>query len=149
MSLPIYCCVILHCAADDTILLEHRPPTCSVAPSRLTCFGGKREPHEAPHVCALRELMEELSWVPPALTPGLDLLVDGVLTAHFFTAPAPPLDAPLVYEAGREGVRLPLQAALLDPRISPWHACVLEAWQRGLTRAHFRESSGSPPPGAV
>ena len=57
---PPYCCCILHEAKTGALLLEVRGADAKVAASALTCFGGKREPDEAPLACIRRELSEEL-----------------------------------------------------------------------------------------
>ena len=110
-----------------------------VAMGKLTCFGGKREPSEAPLRCVLRECHEELGWMPAAAPRrAIDLYVDGELIAWFYVADAPPRDIqpPLTFEEGRAGVWLaPGDEA--GPRVSDWHACVLLAWRRGETRADF------------
>ena len=40
------------------------------------------------------------------------------------------------FHQGRHGVWLPCKD-LPTPEISPWHACVLQAWQRGDSKALF------------
>ena len=58
---PEYCCAILR-DARGRYLLDRRPPDSKAAPGQLTCFGGKREPGEAPEACVARELREELGF---------------------------------------------------------------------------------------
>lgn len=136
-----FCCVILHDPDTDSLLLELRPPTAAAAANKLTCFGGKLEAFEDAPSCALRECREELGWAPPSgLAPAVDLYVGGELCAHFFLARAPSRDAPLRFEPGREGVWLTVAEARADPRLSPWHAAVLSAWQRGAARADHPSS---------
>ncbi|CAK0792722.1 unnamed protein product, partial [Prorocentrum cordatum] len=93
--LPPYCCAILateapSCGAGPSLLLEHRSQSAEVAAGQLTCFGGKREPGEAPLDCVRRECREELGW-------------EGELVAWFFLGAAPPEGAPLTFEEGRGG----------------------------------------------
>ena len=69
-ALPPYCCAILRDpsqAAGTTtgrIFVEQRGADADVAANRLTCWGGKREPREAPLACIVRECMEEMRWAP-------------------------------------------------------------------------------------
>jgi|EP01043_Picozoa_sp_COSAG02_P069791 8-oxo-dGTP pyrophosphatase MutT (NUDIX family) len=73
-ELPPYCCAILcerqrAAAAGDTtrrIFVEQRGANADVAANTLTCWGGKREPSEAPLVCIVRECTEEMGWAPDA-----------------------------------------------------------------------------------
>jgi 8-oxo-dGTP pyrophosphatase MutT (NUDIX family) len=70
--LPPYCCAILLCdpqqAACGTsrIFVEQRGANADVAANTLTCWGGKREPGEAPMTCIVRECTEEMGWAPDA-----------------------------------------------------------------------------------
>lgn len=148
---PPYCCVILAGTAASASALAHsgdgnvdepryffevRGAEAKVAAGKLTCFGGKREKEEIPSACVARECAEELGWKPAAhATRACDLYVDGKLIAWFYVARAPEGAevAALKFEPGRAG----LWASRNDPRISPWHACVLEAYATGKTRADF------------
>lgn len=107
-SWPPYCCVILerHKGGPDgpiEIFCEVRDATASVEPSRVTCFGGKREPGEHPDDCIARECREELGWTPPNVskTRACDLYVDGQLIAWFYRAPGPQDELQLSFEVGR------------------------------------------------
>ena len=91
-------------------------------------------------MCLLRELQEELSFVPPQ-TPRrvVDLYVGGRLIAFFYVAPAPSSLDEVTFEVerGRTGEWLDLRAGGLDdPRLSGWHKAVLEAWVAGQSRAY-------------
>lgn len=136
-ELPPYCCALLRDEASGALFFESRPADAKVAAGKLTCFGGKREPAEAPADCLLRECKEELGWVPDAaqLRRACDLYVDGRLIAWFYEAPGPPADAPLSFEPGRRGVWLAPADDMAG--VSPWHACVLRAWRQGQRRADF------------
>jgi len=159
-TLPPYCCAILHERGGEGgaghVLLEERSEGAKVAAGEFTCFGGKREDGESPLAAVQRELMEELglyhygaaercgikrkradSVAAHALRRAVDLYVDGKLIAWFFEAEAPPRDAQLQYEEGRRGVWLDAASATSNPRLSPWHACVLRAWRKGERRADF------------
>ena len=162
---PPYCCCILHERSSGRLFVEQRSADAAVAAGKLTCFGGKREPDEAPTACIERELREELGprWAQggsrkraraeadeeidapvPSLRRAVDLYVDGALIAWFYEAAAPEADAELHFEAGRSGVWLqsswfdatPPPAAKLE-QVSPWHLCVLRAWRRGERRADY------------
>jgi 8-oxo-dGTP pyrophosphatase MutT (NUDIX family) len=114
----------------------------AVAPLRLTCWGGKREPGEGAHACIVRECREELGGggEPTSLERVCDLFVDGRLVAWFYEGGGPvcPAEAAqLAFEEGRGGAWV--QAG--DPRISPWHATVLAAWARGEPRADHRSAT--------
>jgi len=121
LALPPYCCIILPEGPGGALLMEERQKA-KVAMGKLTCFGGKREPSEAPLRCVLRECREELGWVPAAAPRrAVDLYVDGELIAWFYVADAPPRDIqpPLTFEEGRDGVWLaPGDEA--DPRMPPF-----------------------------
>ena len=130
-SWPKYVCAILR---DRTgrLLLELRPPTATLAPGRLTCFGGRREPGEDPEVAVKRELLEELGWQPAGLEKRVVLSVSGAILAWFYEGEL---------DVGLEQLRLlpGTQALLAAPDelaalpISRWHAKVLDAWGRGET----------------
>ena len=70
-ELPPYCCAIL-CDRQQTaegttsrrIFVEQRGVNADVAANTLTCWGGKREPSEAPLECVVRECTEEMAWAP-------------------------------------------------------------------------------------
>ena len=139
---PPYCCAILQDPGTGGFLLEQRPPSARVAPDQLTCFGGKRDQErgEAPLACLARELREELGWSPASPpTRAVDLYVDGELIAWFYLAEAPRRDAVLTFEAerGYSGVWWETSDAAMEARLSPWHACVLEAFRSGESRADF------------
>lgn len=137
---PPYCCVILK-ESSGAIFLEQRPSDAKVAAGKLTCFGGKREADETPLACIRREVKEELGLElrDEVLSRACDLFVDDKLIAWFYEHPAPARDAPLVFEEGREGVWLSeVEAAADPPSISPWHAQVLRAYRKGVTRADFK-----------
>lgn len=153
---PPYCCCILYERATGQVFLERRPATARVAPAQLTCFGGKREPGEAPLAAVLRELEEELGprWRGGSgaaaaaaasardnggLSRAVDLFVDGSLIAWFYVAEAPERGAQLTFEDGHSGVWCTLDGSDSDTEgnISPWHACVLAAWTAGQKRADF------------
>ena len=97
---PKYVCAILHREADDCLLLESRGSDAVNAANKLTCFGGKIEPSEAPLEAILRECHEELGWAPvsSALTRCVDLYVDDELIAYFYFAQAPSAEIQLKFE---------------------------------------------------
>ena len=141
---PPYCCVVLGepearagsaSARSRRIFVEQRGADAAVAASRLTCWGGKREPLEEPLRCVVRECLEEMGWAPQpdSLRRACDLYVDSQLVAWFYAAAAPTEAeaASLRFEAGRSGVWVDGD----DPRISPWHATVLAALADGRGRA--------------
>ena len=87
----------------------------------------------------MRELQEELSFVPPQ-TPRrvVDLYVGGRLIAFFYLAAAPSSfnEVKFEVERGRSGEWLdPKAGGLDDPRLSGWHKAVLESWLAGQNRA--------------
>ncbi|CAK0792724.1 unnamed protein product, partial [Prorocentrum cordatum] len=94
--LPPYCCAILateapSCGAGPSLLLEHRSQSAEVAAGQLTCFGGKREPGEAPLDCVRRECREELGWEAGSLTRVVDLYSEkGSWSRGSSWAPRPP-----------------------------------------------------------
>ena len=79
----------------------------------------------------MRELQEELGWRPEAWLPAVDLLRGGDWLARFSVAQMPD-DADLHIEAGSVAIWAPAKALDGLP-LSPWHAAVLRAWQRGLS----------------
>lgn len=143
-ELPPYCCVIFvkHTAPNEPpeLFVEQRPASARVAGGQLTCFGGKRNPGEEPLAALMRECEEELGWTPPDVVRACDLFVDGQLTAFFYLAAAPPPGTPLRFEAGVEGVFI---ESVTDPRLSPWHSAVLQAWSRGEQRVSVVDSASS------
>jgi 8-oxo-dGTP pyrophosphatase MutT (NUDIX family) len=132
---PPYCCCLLVDRRDGTMLVEDRGAGAAVATNKLTCFGGKRHLGEEPAACLLRECQEELGWVPRGPARAVDLFVDGKLIAYFYQADAPSRTVPLRFEEARGRAGVWIQG--LDPRLSPWHACVIEAWRSGQSRADF------------
>lgn len=136
--LPAYACAILRCASTGALFVEERGADAPVAPSRLTCFGGKRELDETPLDAVRRELVEEMGWRPQALRQVVNLWVDDTLVAYFFEGDAPPRDFSLVFEPNRRGLWFAsVDELLADSRLSAWHASVLRAWVRGDARADY------------
>ena len=133
--------MILKESSSGAIFLEQRPNDAKVAAGKLTCFGGKREGDETPLACIQREVKEELGLAlrDEELSRAVDLFVDDKLIAWFYQHPAPARDEALVFEEGREGIWLSEAEAAADPpSISPWHAEVLRAYRKGVTRADFK-----------
>ena len=123
--LPDYCCAVLLC--DGRFLLERRPLHKADAPGQLTCFGGRREPGEDPAQCIVRELREELGFVPESLdatAPAWALHVDGSLIAWFYSGEVTRLPS---LEPGVTSETLGPDE-LNHPDLSRWHAAVLGAW---------------------
>jgi 8-oxo-dGTP pyrophosphatase MutT (NUDIX family) len=134
--LPDYSCAIIT-GVDDRLLLQLRPAHARHAPGLLTCFGGRREGHEGPRECLLRELTEELGWAPPVSEPVCDLERGDLLIARFFRCPMA-AGTPLVTEPGH----LALWAAwrtLPGLPVSAWHRLVLEAVADGRTSVALPE----------
>lgn len=134
---PEYCCAILR---DDRgrYLLERRPASKLSAPGLLVCFGGRREPHESPEACLLRELQEELGWTPPRPLRLCTRLLGPAdrQIAWFFRGEAPANPNP--QEPG-------VQAVWLEPgdidhlaelSVSPWHILALSAEHAGRPIAY-------------
>jgi 8-oxo-dGTP pyrophosphatase MutT (NUDIX family) len=162
---PPYCCVVLGepearagcdsaCASASgsssrRIFVEQRGADAAVAASRLTCWGGKREPLEEPLRCVVRECLEEMGWAPQpdSLRRACVLYVDSQLVAWFYAAAAPTEAevASLRFEAGRSGVWVDGD----DPRISPWHATVLAALADGRDRADHTSPDAEEAAGTV
>jgi dual specificity phosphatase 12 len=147
-NLPPYCCVILQEEETGALLMEDRI-NAKVASGKLCCFGGKRELHENPLQCIMREVKEELGveFNSKFFIRSVDLYVDNELIAYFYTYPSlsSEITALFIYEEGRNGVWLNYDddTSLENiSRISPWHQCVLDAWRKKLTRANF--TTGSP-----
>jgi 8-oxo-dGTP pyrophosphatase MutT (NUDIX family) len=137
---PEYACAILR-DARGWLILQLRPPGAAVAPSLLTCFGGRREAGEDAHACLRRELGEELGWCPPeaapAPAPECALWRGARLIAHFYR-----LDHPRALgcaqhafrvERGHVAVAAPWPALPGLP-LSPWHRAVLTAVAAGTVR---------------
>ncbi len=129
-DLPEYACAIIT-RPDGWLLLQVRPATARHAPGQLTCFGGAREPGETDYSCLIRELQEELGWVPPALEPVCDLRQGSRFIARFFRCRMPHGET-----LRTEPEQVPLwtpAAALPGLPVSPWHRAVLAAVARGVT----------------
>eukprot|EP00939_MAST-03C_sp_MAST-3C-sp1_P001645 g1645.t1 len=129
-------------------LMERRGLDAEVAPGELTCFGGKVEDGETTTEAICRELKEELGWNPPSqssLSPVIDLYVDGDYIARFFATTGPTSHKPVALEEGRDAVWIRADEIVehgedtlrRSYNISPWHACVFDAWAKGRTRADF------------
>ena len=116
-----FSCAILR-REDHKLLAEVRGADAQAAAGRLTCYGGKRERGESSLQCLVRELNEELGWVPESIPaePACSLLVDGYLIAHLYEASVDRTD--FVTE-GRSFEFVDE----CDARWSAWHACVLAA----------------------
>ena len=130
-----FSCAILR-REDHKLLAEVRGAEAQAAAGRLTCYGGKRERGETSLQCLVRELHEELGWVPDDIPaePTYSLLVDGYLIAHFYEASVDRTDFATegrAFEFVDEG----------DARWSAWHARVLAA--RGDAVAVF-DDGGDP-----
>lgn len=128
-TLPQYCCAIIsqqeQGQQSPTIIMEQRPDSARYAPGRLCCFGGARETHEDPMGCIQRELREELSWTPSALSHVHTLHRGQQCIAWFYHCT---LDRPLSAlscEAGRSIISVDLQQLHLFS-ISNWHRLVLD-----------------------
>ena len=117
-----FSCAILR-RGDGKLLAEVRGAEAKAAAGRLTCYGGKRERGETSLECLVRELNEELGWVPDNIPaePACSLLVDGYLIAHFYEASVDRTD--FVVEQGRSFAFVDES----DERWSAWHARVLAA----------------------
>ncbi len=130
MAQPDYACALIE---DDhhRLLLELRPPHARHAADQLTCFGGKREAHEDDRTCLLRELREELGWIPSSAEPACDLWQSDRWIARFFRCrwagdqPRTEPDSLAVWAPWASLPGLPL---------SPWHRDVLLAVRQG--RSH-------------
>ncbi len=125
---PDYACAVIN-APDGRRLLQLRPPDAQHAAGQLTCFGGRREPGESAESCLKRELLEELDWIPPHLSPLCDLHVGGRFIARFFACPMAD-GVRLTTEPGHLAVWVP-SVTLPGLPISPWHQAVLTAVDRG------------------
>jgi 8-oxo-dGTP pyrophosphatase MutT (NUDIX family) len=117
-------------------LLQLRPSDQRIAPGLLTCFGGRREPGESAEACLRRELAEELGWCPASLTPTVELWKAERFIARFYRGP---LDVPLARLRLEPGQAAILASPLTLPGlpVSPWHAAVFAAMQRGDRRAEI------------
>lgn len=134
---PPFACVLLK-RADGKFLAELRNDKAKVAANQLTCFGGKRELGETAAQCASREIAEELGVDQVPLEPATWLIVNGVLIASFFVSSAAMrLNGDMMRELVlEEGVRA-VWADPEDPRWTPWHRAVLDAYCRGESFATF------------
>lgn len=130
MVLPDYACALI---ADehDRLLLELRPATSAHAADQLTCFGGKREAEENAESCLLRELREELDWVPRATEPVCDLWRGDRWIARFFRCRWSATS--LRTEPDHVALWIPWPSLPGLP-VSPWHSRVLAAIRLGQTR---------------
>eukprot|EP00667_Euglena_gracilis_P025207 EG_transcript_29484 len=128
---PAYCCAILYDPTRHRLLLEQRDASRPRAPGQLTCFGGQREPGEAPLQTLLRECQEELQWQLVAPRRVCDLYVGGRLIAWFYLADPPGASEAVAVEAGSEAVWLGVEEALAHPKLSRWHREVLTVWLQG------------------
>lgn len=146
---PPFCCIIIR-NPSGKFLAEHRGKSNAVQPSRLTCFGGKREREESPRGCLMRECAEELGWTPPedAVSRAVSLFVNGHLIAWFYSVLVDVGEeatgtgtSTFTFEEDRGASGLWTDAA--DPRFSPWHAAVLQAYLLGDKEAHFNDGDAA------
>lgn len=135
---PEYCCAII-VGPDGRLLLESRPLAARHAAGSLTCFGGRREPGETPAACIGRELREELD-AEVALEgtgPAVVLVGEGERVIAWFYTGRIGEPAATCLTPGHAAVWVGTDA-LPSEALSPWHAAVLNAWQRGETIARVR-----------
>jgi 8-oxo-dGTP pyrophosphatase MutT (NUDIX family) len=138
---PDYACALLT-DPRGWWLLQLRPSDARIAPSALTCFGGRREPGEDALACLVRELREEIGWSPRACDPRVELWRGATCIARFYAAP---LDAPLESlrpEHGSVPILAPT-AALPALPVSRWHALVLSAAIAGRARVELEDGAGN------
>lgn len=135
MEQPDYACGLISDAGGN-LLLQLRPPAARHAANLLTCFGGAREAGESALDCLVRELQEELGWIPPRPeTRPVQLFADERWIAAFYPVRLDP-GITLTTEPGFCLVRAPLMVLPGLP-LSPWHALVIAGWQRGAERVHL------------
>lgn len=127
---PEYACAVIE-DHRRWLLLQLRPADARHAPGLLTCFGGRREPHEDACACVRRELTEELAWQPETLMPCCELWKGPRFIARFFRAAFN--GGVIRTEVGHHAVWAPW-SALAGLPISPWHAAVFAALQAGHER---------------
>jgi 8-oxo-dGTP pyrophosphatase MutT (NUDIX family) len=130
MPLPEYACAIIE-DASERLLLELRPSQAQHAADALTCFGGRRETSEDDRACLLRELHEELAWRPNDVQPVCELWHNQRFIPRFFRCTW--TGRTTHTEAGHIAVWAPW-SSLPGLPLSPWHAQVLAATQRGNHR---------------
>jgi len=83
--------------------------------------------------CLHRELAEELGWTPTHYSFACDLWQGEDFIARFFRCDMLSVP-PLITEHGHVAIWTPV-ASLPGLSISPWHAVVLHAVEKGHTRA--------------
>lgn len=123
---PDYACAVIE-DASGRLLLELRRAQAQHAADHLTCFGGRREADESDRACLLRELDEELQWMPTRMEPCCELWQGPTFIARFFRCDVP--GGTLRTEPGTCAVWAPWQSLPGLP-LSPWHRHVLSAVQR-------------------
>lgn len=129
---------ILH--HDGRFLLQMRDDNPHIRfPGQWGFFGGHIEPGESPAVAMARELVEEIGYAPPVLTPFRTYDQQTVIR-HVFHAP---LEVPLSALDLQEGVDLKLvsiedirHGAAYSPKLqetrslaAPHRAILLEFWE--------------------
>lgn len=142
MEGPAYACALLR-DARQRWLLELRPQSARIAGGLLTCFGGRREAGETVHACLVRELTEELGWVPPAFRPAVELWDGTTHVASFWWGQLP---LPLPRWRSEPGVTPILAPTPTLPGlpVSPWHRRVLAAALAGEARVDLTAAAAGP-----